>query len=35
MVEGKYWAVNTRLAVTAAGKKGDLGFGLTLVGTPE
>jgi len=34
-VEDKYWVVNTRLPVMAAGKKGDLGFGLTLVGTPE
>jgi hypothetical protein len=35
MVEGKYWVVNTRLPVTAAGKKGDLGVGVTLVGSPE
>ena len=33
--EGKYWVVNTRLPVTAAGKKADLGVGLTLVGSPE
>jgi hypothetical protein len=35
MMEGKYWVINTRFPVTAAGKKGDLGVGLTVVGSPE
>src|SRR5438270_888367 len=35
MMEGKYWVVNGRAGVTAAGKKGTLGIGLTVVGTAE
>jgi hypothetical protein len=35
MMEGKYWVINTRFPVTAAGKNGDLGVGLTVVGSPE
>jgi hypothetical protein len=32
MKDGKYWVVNTKESVTAAGKKTTLGVGLTLVG---
>ena len=35
MMEGKYWVVSMRLPVLAAGKKANLGVGLTVVGSAE
>ena len=35
MMDGKYWVVNAHEGVTAAGKKGALGVGLTVVGSAE